>query len=186
MKYLEQWLPTLATDSEDDTVDPPAQHHRSTYRTPESREELQQLRQMSLQNSFSEIRSQSSPEENMYVIENITILQRDIRNSNVAKRDINSLQSESEDPLDNAQDENFSPARKKNSLKKMLFDETASYSSVSLSLRSNVTRPPLLPLDMNRSQTEETSFSRTSSSKENRTAAAKHKKTKRMQTKQKN
>jgi hypothetical protein len=38
IKYSEQWLPTLATDSEDDTVDPPAQHHRSTYRTPESHE----------------------------------------------------------------------------------------------------------------------------------------------------
>jgi hypothetical protein len=109
---------------------------------------------MSLQNSFSEIRSRSSPEENMYVIENITILQRDIRNSNVAKRDINSLQSESEDPLGNAQDENFSPARKKNSLKKMLFDETASYSSDSLydlshSQLSTVSRPPLFPIDMN-------------------------------------
>jgi hypothetical protein len=104
---------------------------------------------MSLQNSFSEIRSRSSPAENMYVIENITLLQRDIRHSIVAKRNINSLHSESEDPFDSVQDENLAPARKKNSLKKVLFDDTTSQSSVSFSLRSNTTRPPLLPLDMN-------------------------------------
>ena len=109
---------------------------------------------MSLQNSFSEIRSRSSPAENMYVIENITLLQRDIRHSIVAKRDINSLHSESEDPFDSVQDENLAPARKKNSLKKVLFDNTTSQSSVSfcdlsLSQLSTVSRPPLFPIDMN-------------------------------------
>jgi len=45
-------------------------------------------------------------------------------------------------------DENLSP-RKKKSVKKTLFDDTTSYSSVSYSQDNSLMRPPLVPLDIN-------------------------------------
>ena len=131
------------------------QHYRPTYTTPTPRhqisasyEELQRLRQKSLQNSFKEIRSRSSPAENLLVIENITVLQRDIRNSAGNKWDINSLHSRSIDSWDNGNAENINP-RDSKTIKKVLFDDTTSRSSIRHSLGDTTARPPLAPLDIN-------------------------------------
>ena len=146
-KYIEQWLPTLATDSDDSTIEPPIQRPTPSHRTSTSYEELQRLRQRSLQNSFKEIRSRSSPAENLLVIENITMLQRDIRNSG-NKRDINSLHSGSINSWDKSDAENINPRGSKTT-KKVLFDDTTSRSSISYSLADTKDRPPLAPLDVN-------------------------------------
>jgi len=172
-KYIDQWLPTLATDSEDDTVDQLTQPTRATARTPESHEELHRLRQLSLQNSFSEIKARSSPKENTYVIENLTLLQRDIQLSAANKRGIDSLHSASEDPRSNAQQEDEAP-RKKNSLKQALFDDTASQPSGNCTLGSCSTRLPLAPIDINSMLSSDGSMlSRRKQKKNNRIAAAK-------------
>ena len=111
--YIEIWLPTLATDSDNDTVDPPSRHTKSTQRIHATYEELQRLRQKSLQNSFTEIRSRSSPAENLHVIENITVLQRNIRNSTGCKRDIASLQSDAKDSFNSSNIDNHSSKENK-------------------------------------------------------------------------
>jgi hypothetical protein len=147
--YMEKWLPMLASDAEDnETLAPPERTPRSSRHENMSPDELFRLRQLALNASFTEIRSRSSPEENRCIIENITILQRDIKRHATTKRDIQSSQSESKNLLTSEMDENLSP-RKKKSVKKTLFDDTTSYSSVSCSQASNLSRPPLVPLDMN-------------------------------------
>ena len=108
IKYIEQWLPTLATKSEDDTANPHIQRPWPSTQTHASYQDLQRLRRKSLQNSFSEIRYRSSPSENMYVIENITMLQRDLRNSATSKHSIQSFQSDSISTLEYTNDENYS------------------------------------------------------------------------------
>jgi len=139
----------LASDAEDsETLAPPEHTPRSSRQENMSPDEIIRLRQQALSASFSEIRSRSSPEENSCIIENITILQRDIRRHANAKRDNQSIHSESENPLSAKVDENLSP-RKKNSLQKQLFSDASTYSSVSHSQASNSSRPPLTPLDMN-------------------------------------
>lgn len=75
-------------------------------------------------------------------------MQRDVKSQSSSKRDIDSLKSESANPTGDIRDTNFSP-RKKNSLKKKLFDDAASPSTTSFLRDNSIDRPLLLPLDMN-------------------------------------
>ena len=100
------------------------------------------MRKLSYADSFSEIRSRCSPEESQCVIENIIMLQRDFRNCHSVKRDITSIQYDTNES-DTFADENLSP-RKKSSVQKQLFQEDQS-----LSEASSAYRPPLLSLDIN-------------------------------------
>ena len=160
IKFIEQWLPTLATESEGGTADPPTQH-------------LQRLCHKSLQNSFSEIRSWSSPVENMYVIENITMLQRDLQNSASSKWSIQSLRMDSISTLECTNDENYSN-RESKTIKKLLFGDTATCSSVSLPPDNSTICLPLAPLHKNSiASGERTSISRRQQKNRNRTIAAK-------------
>jgi hypothetical protein len=92
-RYLEKWLPMLASDPKDnETLAPPEKTPRSSRHEHMSPDELFRFRQLSLNASFTEIHSRSSPEENRCIIENITILQRDIKRHANTKWDIQSLQ----------------------------------------------------------------------------------------------
>jgi hypothetical protein len=177
VKYIEQWLPTLASESEDDTVDPrtPTQRQQPFSQTRVSYQDLQKLRQRSLRNSFSEIRARSSPAENIKVIENIIMIQRDIRGDGASsKRSIHSLQSNSLSTTDYTNDENYS-TRDAKTIKKVLFDDAATHSSASQSLETTMLRQPLAPIDINSITSEKTSLSRKQQKYHNRTLAAKAK-----------
>jgi hypothetical protein len=80
-KYLEHWLPTLASEPDDDSDTPPISTPRSISRTPETQEELSRLRQRSFDNSFSEIKSRSSCSETCYIFENLKLLQQHIKSN---------------------------------------------------------------------------------------------------------
>lgn len=144
----QQWLPKLASVAEDDdTLAPPEQTPRSKTHVPESQEDLFRRRQLTLSASLFEIRSRSSPEENQCVIENITLLQRDLRNQASTKRYIQSQKSESENPLQSDADDNLLHGKRTRSRESSLM--MAYFSSVSCSQDSSHMRPPLVPLDMN-------------------------------------
>lgn len=174
-RYIEQWIPTLATESEDDTAAPPTQSQRpSSSRTRVSYQDLQKLRQRSLQNSFSEIRSRSSPAENKYVIENITMLQRDLRNYTSCKRNIDSLQTDSISALECVNDEN-QYSRDNKLTKKILLGDTATCSSASIPPDNSI-RQPLAPLDINSlASTNRSTISKRQQKNRDRTIAAKAK-----------
>jgi hypothetical protein len=53
--------------------------------TPESQNKLLKLRSLSIDKSFDEIHMQSSLQENRYVLENLYLLQRSIRDSGAGK-----------------------------------------------------------------------------------------------------
>jgi len=147
--YMEKWLPMLASDAEEDeTLAPAEQTPRSSQNEHISQRELLRLRQLTLNESFTEIRSRSSPDENRCIIENITMLQRDIKRHVNHKRDIQSFKTASDGTPCLDIDENLSP-RKKNPLQQKLFSDMTSCSSVSCSQESSCIRPPLVPLDMN-------------------------------------
>ena len=92
------------------------------------------------------IRSNSSPEENRVVFDNLILLRNELRSTDTNKRDLDSIISDCTD-FDSIIDENLSP-RKKSGLSQQLFpdDSTCSYSG-KLS-----TRIPFLPIDMNAMQ----------------------------------
>jgi len=99
------------------------------------------MRTASYNDSFEEIRSRSSPEQNHYVIENITMLQRDLKKNSNIKRDITSVQSNSQ-KSGSLLEENLSP-RKKPSTQRQLFEDDC------CSSKASSFRLPLAPIDMN-------------------------------------
>ena len=120
------------------------------------------MRKLSYERSFSEIRLRSTPEENNLVITDITRLQQDFRQKNSGKRDLETLQSESQE-VSQAEDDTFSP-RKKGILPKTTALKSAGgdtsqsedaltakklFSDDSCASLENLRRPPLFLLDMN-------------------------------------
>jgi len=174
-RYIEQWIPTLATESEDDTAAPPTLRQRpSSSQTRISYQDLQKLRQRSLQNSFSEIRSRSSSAENKYVIENISMLQRDLRNYMSCKRNIDSLQTDSISAHDCINDEN-QYSRDNKLTKKILFGDTMTCSTASIPPDNSI-RQPLASLDINSlASTNRSTTSKRQQKKRDRTNATKAK-----------
>ena len=176
--YIEKWIPTLATESEDDTFDPHIHRHRSTHqtRTRASCKDLPRLRQELLKNSFEEIRLRSSLAESLCVIENITMLQRDIRHTTGNKHSINSLQSASNASLTTTQDEIF-PPREGKSLKQMLPSDPTKLSNTGPSTHDTTIRTPLAPIELNSITSDAASaISRRKQKNRNCTATAKAKK----------
>ena len=97
-------------------------------------------RTRTLEKSYREIRSRGSVEQTRYVFENLSLLQSDIQsNCSNLKRDFESQTSTS--LASELTDENLSP-RKRCTLARQLFhDKQAPVKPIS--------RPPLLPIDMN-------------------------------------
>lgn len=146
-KLIEDWLP--GTSDSDDGSNTTFQNidlvkdNPSRSDTPGklSEADLINMRTLSYSNSFTEIRSRSSPEQNQCVIENITLLQQDFRRHTNTKQDFTSTQSISQLSVD-IEDENLSP-RKKTSTQRTLFQDDCCSSIASRH------RPPLAPIDMN-------------------------------------
>ena len=164
---IDKWLSLSDSGSSTTTYEHTPQ--RSTENNPKSlyvaefsHQDLLKMRTLSFERSFSEIRLRSTPEENKLVITNISMIQRDIRQQNSEKRDLESLQLTSQN-TSQAEDDTLSP-RKRGALCKtstlqdntedLLQSEDASvakklFSDSSCVSYDNPCRPPLAPLDMN-------------------------------------
>ena len=101
------------------------------------------MRQAAIDESIRNIRTKSSPEENQFVFENLTLLRKQIQEEPVCKRDFDSILSDSVGTSD-IETENLSH-RKKGNVTKQLFSDNSNCSS-------NPTQSPRLPfqpIDMN-------------------------------------
>jgi hypothetical protein len=148
-QLIAEWIPTSSDTEDSSDISTPNNNNHTLHVSPRdpcqlniSQADLVTMRKLSYADSFSEIRSRCSPEESQCVIENIIMLQRDFRNYHSTKKDITSMQSDTNES-DTFADENLSP-RKKSSVQKQLFQEDQS-----LSEASSAYRPPLLSLDIN-------------------------------------
>ena len=146
-KLLENWLP-LPSDSDDSSRRPTLNAGRDRNSTHESPPpaaltdgDLIHMRTLSYTSSFSEIRSRSSPEQNMCVIENITLLQQEFKKKHCTKRDLTSAQSDSQ-CSENILTENMSP-RKRPLTQRQLFTDDLSSS------KDSEYRIPLAVMDIN-------------------------------------
>ena len=175
-RLISEWLPP-PTDSEDSIPAPKYSSPKTAgLSSPASSAEptdteLITMRTTSYKNSFAAIRARSSPEQNHLVIENITMLQRDFKKNHIAKRDLTSAQSTSQQS-GSLLDENFSP-RKKQSTQRQLFEDDSSVSRNSLH-----SRQPLLPIDLN----AQASGTASNSSRNTRALSSKRQATKRNRT----
>ena len=156
-RLIDDWLP-LPSDSEDSSRGTlpkarPVENNTPGPIPPTTLPEgdLVALRTMSYCSSFSEIRSRSTPEQNQCVIENITLLQQDFKQTHSTKRDLTSAHSGSQ-CSDSIVDENLSP-RKKHLIQRRLFKNELS-SSYDMNSRA-----PLEPIDTNVYDTDMSSTS---------------------------
>jgi hypothetical protein len=155
-RLIDEWLPP-PSDSEDSIPTPvhcfpkmpgPLSPTSSSELTDA---ELTIMRTASYNDSFEEIRSRSSPEQNHYVIENITMLQRDLKKNSNIKRDITSVQSNSQ-KSGSLLDENLSPRKKPLTQRQLFIDDLSSSKELSY-------RIPLAPIDTNACNNDGTSTS---------------------------
>ena len=166
---VDTWL-SPSSDSDSSTSNCKPSPQSSNPKTPyssstvkNSHQDLLNMRKLSYERSFHELRSKSTPEENKLVFTNIAMLQRDFQRKNSEKRDLQSLLSDTNE-ASQTEDDNFSP-RKRGILPTATalqsINGDASYLEESLSAKKlfsddsctsigkNLNRTPLLPLDMN-------------------------------------
>lgn len=141
---INTWLPTTS-DSECSSNISESIPNNLSLDSPESlchssisHQNLKKMRKLLFENSFKEIRSRSTPEQNKLVIENITLLQRGFRQKNNEKRDLQSFQSDSLDTVE-AVDENLSPRKKGTSSTELHLDSITNreYSKENILTRKN-------------------------------------------------
>ena len=177
-KFITDWLPNSDDDhSESTDNNPPATLHCSSSpispATAKTQEELLRLRQLSIEKSFSGIKSKSSSQESKFIFEDLSMLQKNLQhNFGSLKRDCD---SQSGSTVQDHTNENLSPRKKLFATEPVLSDET------SHSQHSTDYRPPLFPIDMN-SMSATSAFSLQSQKKiahnKARTAQARIKRTK--------
>ena len=139
-KQLDYWLSNEDTDSARETASPPTPRMSCATTTPLSNHDMLLRRTRAIEQSYSDIKSRGSVEQTRYVFENLSLLRNDIHsNCSNLKRDFTSHTSNS--LASELTDENLSP-RKRGSLNRQLFNEQPR----SMKL---ISRPPLLPIDMN-------------------------------------